>query len=736
MADTPPLGRQDENMSGSLIERSVPRVKIPKAKIEGVIESTRDLDFLDLLPASFDLDGRPFNVKERRPMFAPLFRKVPTSRRMIFMSSRQVGKALDLETSIPTPDGWTTMGDLKVGDLVFDDKGAPTTVLAATEPMIGRPCFRISFDDGEEVVADEEHLWVISRVGGLPRTVTTLELLAMLGGAKAGSRPFITTYDDPESSRHYIKSIVPVESRPVKCIGVDSPNRMFLCGRSMIPTHNTASIGGHASMNCLWRRDFRYTYVAPLALYVSRFHHIYMAKMLRSSRLPWDIYDKHCTNAVTEKTFTTGSHFHGVSCFNSAGNALGIPGDCTVFDEVQDLNFDFIPQILEIMGTSDYRYELYFGTARGKENTIQRVFDTSSQAEFCIRCSACGHWNIPTLEEDALDMIQKKGISCAKCTSPLILELGQWVHAYPERAEDFTGLHIPQTIVRDRVTPEDRYLELYNKLHGIRKYSSAKFLNEVMGISVETGSSPITPAQIRAASILDIGPKKPFRPGDYSLLGGGVDWGGSEITSFTVATLVGLHTSGAFHCVNAIKPTGIPENERHLPVARFFIQNSADTDLFAIMADGEFVGRVQNPNLQAEAGVQVGSIHYGSLKSFYKPHPQNHFTVDRTTLLFVVFSLIKSGLLLFPRGEGFEAFTDDLRSVFIEETDTQRGTFQKYSRYVGLPDDFLHSLGYALFACAIGAGIDLPTIAGLSPQSSITRDYIDAIGTEVGVGIP
>jgi len=36
-----------------------------------------------------------------------------------------------------------------------------------------------------------------------------------------------------------IKDIVEVESVPVKCISVDSPNNLFLCGESFIPTHNS-----------------------------------------------------------------------------------------------------------------------------------------------------------------------------------------------------------------------------------------------------------------------------------------------------------------------------------------------------------------------------------------------------------------------------------------------------------------------------------------------------------------
>lgn len=67
-------------------------------------------------------------------------------------------KGLALDTLIPTPAGWTTMGDVSVGDEVFDAGGRPTTVVAKSEVKHLR-CFEIDFGAGQKVVCDEEHLW-------------------------------------------------------------------------------------------------------------------------------------------------------------------------------------------------------------------------------------------------------------------------------------------------------------------------------------------------------------------------------------------------------------------------------------------------------------------------------------------------------------------------------------------------------------------------------------------------
>ncbi|TAM77882.1 MAG: dCTP deaminase, partial [Chloroflexota bacterium] len=74
--------------------------------------------------------------------------------------ARLEGKALALDTPVPTPSGWRTMGDLEPGDLVFDETGVPTAVVAATVPVIGRPCREVVFSDGTRVTADADHQWV------------------------------------------------------------------------------------------------------------------------------------------------------------------------------------------------------------------------------------------------------------------------------------------------------------------------------------------------------------------------------------------------------------------------------------------------------------------------------------------------------------------------------------------------------------------------------------------------
>ena len=80
---------------------------------------------------------------------------------MIIVAARPgVGKALALDTPLPTPTGWTTMGKVAVGDQLIGADGRPTTVTAATEVMAGRPCYEVEFSDGTVIVADGQHQWL------------------------------------------------------------------------------------------------------------------------------------------------------------------------------------------------------------------------------------------------------------------------------------------------------------------------------------------------------------------------------------------------------------------------------------------------------------------------------------------------------------------------------------------------------------------------------------------------
>jgi replicative DNA helicase len=85
----------------------------------------------------------------------------PAAETVVIMSSAQVGKALALDTPLATPTGWSTMGDVQVGHVLFDETGAPCRVTGVTDVMFNRRCYRVRFSDGSSIIADADHLWAV-----------------------------------------------------------------------------------------------------------------------------------------------------------------------------------------------------------------------------------------------------------------------------------------------------------------------------------------------------------------------------------------------------------------------------------------------------------------------------------------------------------------------------------------------------------------------------------------------
>lgn len=100
-------------------------------------------------------------------------------RQLDFRATQGAGEPLALDTRIPTPSGWTTMGDIQVGDQVIGRDGKPANVLGVSPVHTDRVCYRVTLKDRTSIVADASHLWVAVDRGSARRAekvYTTQEL--------------------------------------------------------------------------------------------------------------------------------------------------------------------------------------------------------------------------------------------------------------------------------------------------------------------------------------------------------------------------------------------------------------------------------------------------------------------------------------------------------------------------------------------------------------------------------
>lgn len=98
-------------------------------------------------------------------------------------------KGLPLDTPIPTVNGFVNMGDLKEGMEVFDRDGKPCKILHCSE-IHYNPCYKIIFDNNDELIADIDHRWQISFIRGeysKEQVMTTKELKEYMNNSKRRS---------------------------------------------------------------------------------------------------------------------------------------------------------------------------------------------------------------------------------------------------------------------------------------------------------------------------------------------------------------------------------------------------------------------------------------------------------------------------------------------------------------------------------------------------------------------
>ena len=85
------------------------------------------------------------------------------------------GKALPNSMTIPTPDGYKYMKDIKVGDYVIDKHGKPTLV-SGVYPQGKKQIFNIHFSDGRAAECSADHLWEVSNRDGKKTVLSTSEI--------------------------------------------------------------------------------------------------------------------------------------------------------------------------------------------------------------------------------------------------------------------------------------------------------------------------------------------------------------------------------------------------------------------------------------------------------------------------------------------------------------------------------------------------------------------------------
>ena len=133
---------------------STPQISVTTTEMMAAIQAMDDAGKKEL--DSFLLANAPIWVPQDGPQLMAYLSEADI---LFYGGAAGGGKGLALDTPIPTTTGWKMMGDLQKGDEIFDQEGKPCRVTAVSE-VSHKPCFRLRFDDGSSIVADDVHRWV------------------------------------------------------------------------------------------------------------------------------------------------------------------------------------------------------------------------------------------------------------------------------------------------------------------------------------------------------------------------------------------------------------------------------------------------------------------------------------------------------------------------------------------------------------------------------------------------
>ena len=100
-----------------------------------------------------------FDTFDHQWQILQAWEKAPAGGISVILIPPEWTKGLAIDTPIPTPSGWTTMGELREGDVIFAGDGTPATVTVVS-PVHHRDCYRVTFSDHTSLVCDDEHLWL------------------------------------------------------------------------------------------------------------------------------------------------------------------------------------------------------------------------------------------------------------------------------------------------------------------------------------------------------------------------------------------------------------------------------------------------------------------------------------------------------------------------------------------------------------------------------------------------
>ena len=483
--------------------------------------------------------------------------------------------------------------------------------------------------------------------------------------------------------------------------------------------------------------------VTPLFEQVRRLSQNYVKPFIQESPIRDLIVSPRCTDSVLQRDLANRSILYFSYAFTSVTRCRGISTYAIQYDELGDFDPEYIPIINQCASSAPDHLKFFrrFGTPKTMDNPMEQYWSQSSQAEWCIRCKHCGHWNIPSLDQDLDAMIGPKkpawkvcqetpGIVCAgksradgkRCGKPLDTRQGRWIHAHEQKRWHNAGYHIPQIILPQHCESSAAWNLLLAAREGADNTTPAKFYNEICGVSYDGSSRLITLTDLKQACFLptDIHKiqeaadfvKARLKDGIYVDVVMGVDWGGggAKELSFTTIAIAALRYDGKID---------IPFGYRSLTPHNHEKETAVIITMKKMFQCSKIVHDANNAGRERETILTMSGLHEGMFCRMYyhrlgrgaivKWTPGNinlqekpGYILDKTRCVLWLISFIKNGYVRFFKYDSVSGGKLSLIDDFLSLVEDKHSTFTSdvytiiRSAQSQQPDDFVHSCCYAV----------------------------------------
>lgn len=490
----------------------------------------------------------------------------------------------------------------------------------------------------------------------------------------------------------------------------------------------STSMAAHGIITTVSIPNFTTLYVMPLFEQIRRFSTLFVQPFIDQSPIRYLWVGADTVNSVLFRSFRNQSKMLFSYAFLSADRIRGISADKVAIDEVQDMQKEHLPIIRETLSASEMALQQFIGTPKTLDNTLERLWEDSSQAEWfvpCLHCTTNGHptWNIPSIEFHLEKMIgpysddiseKRPGTICHKCRKPISPRLGRWVHRHPDRIWTQAGYHVPQIILPLHYARPTKWLELLAKMAGKGNYPLYAFYNEVLGESYDTAAKLVTKTELDAVSVLGKNTIEAARAkrSRYRLLVMGIDWGGGgeKQLSFTTVCLAGATHEGRIEVIwgrRLLTPHDHLREAREIKqywdtfrphlLAHDYTGAGSLRETFLIQAG--IPSRVVMPCMYVRSAKQKPCYYIAPTAQ----HPRSHYRVDKSRTLLLTCAMIKCRRLLFfdcdytsPEDPGL--IQDFLALVEDKISTMSAGEIYRITRQEGATDDFAQAVNLACTA--------------------------------------